>query len=77
MTVIQRMQSPTPKFYKKVRNIGLVLAAVSATLLASPVVLPAVVIQAAIYLGVAGSVASAISQTVTKADAEEGQENES
>jgi hypothetical protein len=36
-----------------------------------------VVIQAAIYLGVAGSVASAISQTVTKADAEEGYENES
>ena len=64
MTVIDRMKSPTPKFYKKIRNAGLVLAAASAAILASPVVLPAALVQTAIYLGVAGSVASAISQSV-------------
>ena len=65
MTLNERIQSPTPKFFKKVRNIGLVLAAVSATLIASPVALPAVVVQVAGYLAVAGSVASAVSQATT------------
>jgi hypothetical protein len=64
-TLQQRVLSPTPKFFKKIRNIGLVLAAVSATILAAPVALPAVVVQAAGYLAVAGSVASAVSQTTT------------
>ena len=57
MTLQERVKSPTPKFFKKVRNIGLVLAAISATIIASPIALPAVVIQIAGYLAVAGSVA--------------------
>ena len=57
------MKRRTPKFFVKVRNIGLALAGVSAALLAAPVALPAVVLNLAGYLGVAGAVASAVSQS--------------
>jgi len=66
MNLIERAQAPTPKFFKKVRNIGLILAAISGTLLASPVALPLVAVKIAGYLAVAGSVASAVSQVTTE-----------
>jgi hypothetical protein len=68
MNLIERVSSPTPKFFKKLRNIGLILAAVSGTLMAAPIALPAVVIQIAGYLAVASSVASAVSQTVVEGE---------
>lgn len=61
--LINRIQEPTPKFFKKIRNIGLVLTAVSGVIVASPVALPAVLVSVAGYLAVAGGIASAISQT--------------
>jgi hypothetical protein len=63
MNLSKRLQSPTPSFFKKVRNIGLILAAVSGTLLTAPIALPVVVVKIAGYLGVASMVASAVSQT--------------
>jgi hypothetical protein len=66
MNLIERIESPTPSFFKKVRNIGLVLAAISATLLTTPVALPLVIVKIAGYLAVAGSVASAVCQTATE-----------
>jgi hypothetical protein len=68
MKLSERIQSPTPKFFKKLRNIGLILAAVSTTIIAAPVALPAVVIQIAGYLAVASSVASAVSQTAVEGE---------
>lgn len=68
MNLKERIESPTPKFFKKVRNIGLILAAISATVLTTPVALPAVLIKIAGYLAVAGSVASAVSQSATKTE---------
>ena len=65
MTINERIQSPTPKFFRKVRNIGLLLAAISAAILTAPIALPAVVVQVAGYLAVAGSVASAVSQAAS------------
>ena len=65
MTIRQRFQAPTPQFFTTVSKWGLVLAAAGATLLASPVVLPAVVLQIAGYLTVAGAVATAVSQATT------------
>jgi len=65
MTLQQRLNAPTPKFFKKVRNIGLVLAAVSGAVLTAPVALPAVIVKIAGYLAVAGGVATAVSQAVT------------
>ena len=66
MTITRRLKEPTPKFFKKIRNIGLALAAVSTALLASPIALPLVVIKIAGYLAVAGGVASAVSQATTE-----------
>ena len=67
-TVIERAKAPTPGFFKKLRNIGLILAAISGTLLTAPVSLPAAVITAAGYLAVASSVMSAVSQTAIKGE---------
>ena len=60
------MQKPTPTFFKKLRNIGLALTAISASVLAGPVVLPVVLVKIAGYLAVAGGVMSTISQTAVK-----------
>ena len=69
MNIIKRIQSPTPKFFKVLRNIGLVLAAVGGTILAAPVALPAIVVTVGGYVAVAGGVISAVSQlTTTKED---------
>lgn len=66
LSIIGRANAETPSFFLKLRNIGLALAAVSAALLASPVALPAIVTTIAGYLGVAGAVASAVSQVTVK-----------
>jgi hypothetical protein len=63
MNIIKRLNEPTPPFFKKLRTAGLILAAVGGVLIASPVALPAAVITAGGYLIVAGSVATAVSQT--------------
>ena len=63
---------PTPKFFKKLRNIGLAIATIGATILAAPVALPAIVIKIGGYLAVAGSVMSGVSQvTVEKEESDE------
>lgn len=63
MNLIERIQSPTPKFFKKLRNIGLILGATSAAILAAPLALPVTLVTVAGYLAVTGGVISAISQT--------------
>ena len=62
MNIIDRAQAPTPKFFKILRSIGLVLLAVSGTILAAPVALPVALVSAAGYVAVAGGVISAVSQ---------------
>ncbi|AZB21702.1 hypothetical protein EG338_06185 [Kaistella haifensis] len=61
--IIQRVQEPTPRFFRKIRNAGLLLTAVSGALLTAPVTLPVAVITVAGYLAIAGAIAGAISQT--------------
>lgn len=61
--VIERIQEPTPKFFKTRRTIGLVLTAVSGAILTAPVSIHTLVVTIASYLAVAGGIASAISQT--------------
>ncbi|MBS1755461.1 MAG: hypothetical protein KF741_13345 [Ferruginibacter sp.] len=68
MKLSQRIKSPTPKFFKKVRNIGLTIAALGTSILAAPVALPAVVLKIAGYLAVAGGVAGTVSQTAVKGE---------
>ena len=61
--IIQRVQEPTPRFFRKIRNAGLLLTAVSGALLTAPVTLPATLLSLAGYLAIAGAIAGAISQT--------------
>ena len=70
MNLIQRAKAPTPKFFKVLRTIGLGLAAVGGTILATPIALPGVVTSIGGYLAVAGSVVSAVSQVTTLNEAE-------
>ena len=60
--------TPTPKFFKKLRNIGLVLAAIAGTIVAAPVALPVVIVKVAGYLAVASGVLSAVSQTAVEGE---------
>jgi hypothetical protein len=68
MNLLERAVSPTPTFFQKLRNIGLVLAAVSAGIMASPVTLPAIVTTIAGYLALAGTVLSGESQITVKVE---------
>ena len=63
MSTIERLIQPTPKFFQAIRNIGLVLAAVSGAVFASPVALPAIITKIAGYVAVAGGVMTAVSQS--------------
>ena len=60
--VMERAMAPTPKFFKTLRTVGLVLAAVAGTILTAPIGLPVAVVNIAGYLAVAGGVLSAVSQ---------------
>ena len=64
MKLQERYKKRTPSFFRKLRNIGIALAAASGAILAAPVALPAAIISAAGYLAVAGTVATAVSQAV-------------
>ncbi|MBX3165142.1 MAG: hypothetical protein KF900_11750 [Bacteroidetes bacterium] len=68
--IVERLKSPTPKFFKVLRNVGLGLAAAGGVLVAAPIAIPAAVVTIGGYLIVAGSVATAISQAVTKNEAD-------
>ncbi|WKK84071.1 DUF5675 family protein [Marivirga arenosa] len=66
MNIIKRAQQPTPKFFKKLRTAGLILAAIGGAILSAPISLPAGVITAAGYLTVGASVLSAVSQVTVE-----------
>lgn len=61
-TLAERSKADTPPFFKKLRLVGLTLAAVGGVLVASPIALPVALVTAGGYLIVAGSVATAVSQ---------------
>lgn len=70
MNVIERMEKPTPKFFRVLRTIGIGLTAVGGGLLTAPVALPVALASIAGYLVVGGTVATIVSQTVIR-DVEE------
>ena len=73
--IAERAKAPTPKFFKVLRTVGLVLAGISGSLIAAPVTLPVTVVALAGYLAVAGGVLSAVSQvTVLAEPAPDGRE---
>ena len=68
MNIVQRATAPTPSFFKRLRNIGLALAAIGTAIITAPITLPAVVVTVAGYIVVAGSVIGAVSQFTTAKD---------
>ncbi len=64
MSILERLKAPTPKFYRVLRNLGLCLAAAGGVLVATPIAIPVAIVTFGGYLIVAGSVATAIAQTV-------------
>ena len=66
--IVNRATAPTPKFFKVLRNVVLVLAAVGGTILAAPIALPVLVTTIGGYMAVAGGVLTATSQLTTTDD---------
>ena len=64
--IINRLQQPTPPFFQKIRNIGLVIAAVGTSIITAPVALPLLIVNIASYLLVAGGVMSTVGQAAIK-----------
>jgi len=69
MNVVERAKAPTPKFFRVLRTVGLALLAVSGSIVAAPVALPAIVVTVASYAAVAGTILSAVSQVTVDDDA--------
>lgn len=68
LNLVSRIQQPTPKWFRIVRNIGLALSAVGGVLVAAPVALPAAVVSVGGYLLLGGSIIGAVSQTAVSAE---------
>jgi ABC-type xylose transport system permease subunit len=66
--IVQRLQEPTPKFFRKLRNIGLALTAVGGVIATAPISLPSFLVSIGGYLAVAGGIASAVSQSAIHRD---------
>lgn len=60
------MKKPTPKFFTKLRNLGLTLTGISAAILAVPMPLPEILVEASGYLAVGAAVMSGVSQSAVK-----------
>ena len=75
LNLVSRIQEPTPKWFRIVRNIGLALSAVGGVLVAAPVALPAAVVSVGGYLLLGGSIIGAVSQTAVSAE-EYGDKNQ-
>ena len=66
MTLAERVMAPTPKFFKTLRTIGLVIGLVGGAILASPLALPAAIVTVGGYLALAGSIVTGVSQTAVE-----------
>lgn len=60
--LIQRARSQPPPFFRKIRNVGLILTAIATAVLTAPISLPATIISIAGYAAAAGAAATTISQ---------------
>lgn len=68
MNVVERALAPTPKWFKILRTVGIALATIGGTIIATPIALPVGLVSAAGYLVLGGSIISVVSQTAVKAE---------
>lgn len=61
MSVVDRLNAPTPPFFKKLRTIGIVVGVVGGALATAPVALPIAIVSLSGYLLTAGSILTAVS----------------
>ena len=66
LTLVDRVRSSTPPFFRKVRTFGLVIGLVGAALLAAPIGLPALVVNIGGYLALAGGIITSVAQTAVE-----------
>ncbi len=76
MNIIERVKAPVPKFFKKIRTIGLALVAAGGAIAASPIALPASILAIGGYLIVGGGVLTAVSQITVDEGNQETSKNE-
>jgi hypothetical protein len=69
MNIVKRAAAPTPKFFRILRNVGLVLAAIGGGIITAPISLPVGLVTAGGYIVVAGGILSAVSQITVDDDA--------
>lgn len=74
--IIERVKAPTPKFFRVLRNIGLIMAGIGSVLLTAPVSLPATLVTIGGYMVTAGGVATVVSQITNIADDAIGEKTE-
>jgi len=68
MNLKERAKAPTPKFFRKLRNIAIAVVAGAGAILVSPIALPAVVTTWAGYVVLAGSMVGITSHVTIKND---------
>jgi ABC-type xylose transport system permease subunit len=61
MNIVERLSSPTPPLFKKLRTIGVVIGVVGGALATAPVSLPVAIVSLSGYLITIGSVITAVS----------------
>ncbi len=66
MELIHRLVAPTPPFFQKVRNIGLLLTAIASAVFGLPVALPEFINDIAGGIAIAGTVMASIGQSAVK-----------
>jgi hypothetical protein len=71
---LNRLGSPTPKYFRKIRNIGLLLASVGGAIVALPIALPAIVVTIATYGIAVGTSITTIASLVKKIENDEIEE---
>ena len=64
----ERLKAPTPAFFKKLKKIGLAIAAVGAAIVTAPISLPAIIVTIGGYLALAGGVTVIVSQTAKEGE---------
>ena len=60
--IIQRARSQPPPFFRRIRNVGLILTTVATAMVTLPISLPALIVTISGYAAAAGATATAISQ---------------
>ena len=73
MKIMERIQGRAHKLFRNVRRVGLILAAISGSLLASPVALPGTIKLVAGYMALLGSIALAVSQALLAGEEKPGE----